>query len=88
MLRNVTNDEPMTFKILNTEVDDAKYAYYLATQKAEILAGKIRIRWSQARGGFEIRSGRNAVLGCPTFCCEGDAWEWIQETHNINQPTT
>ncbi len=87
MLRNVTNDEPMTFQILNTAVDDAKYADYLATQKADIMGGKIRIRWSQSRCGYEIRSGRNAVLGCPTFICEGDAWEWIEETHGINQQT-
>lgn len=78
----------MTFRILNTSACEAKYADYLVTQKAEILAGKIRIRWSQARGGYEIRSGRNAVLGCPTFCCESDAWEWMEETHGINHPTT
>jgi hypothetical protein len=75
----------MTFRILNTADIDAKHAEYLATQKAEILAGKIRVRWSQARCGYEIRSGRNAVLGTPTFVCETDAWAWMEETHGINQ---
>lgn len=77
----------MTFRILNTSDIDAKHADYLATQKSDILSGKIRIRWSQARGGYEIRSGRNAVLGAPTFICEGEAWEWLEETHGINRPT-
>ena len=59
---------------------------HLARQKAEILAGKITVKWSQARCGYCIRSGRSSVLGLKTFISEGAAWEWLKETHNIDQP--
>lgn len=75
----------MTFRILDTADIDAKHADCLASQKTDILAGKLRIRWSQARCGYEIRSGRNAVLGTPTFVCESDAWAWLDETHGITK---
>jgi len=62
------------------------YQATMEVQKAALLSGKITVRWSQARAGFAIRSGRSPVDGTPVFCCEGDAWEWMLETHGIGKP--
>jgi len=58
----------------------------VAEQKAAILSGKITVRWSQARAGFTIRSGRSQVVGTESFSSETDAWEWLLETHGIARP--
>lgn len=78
--------KPGQFLLKSNPELDRQYAEHLAQQKAEILAGKITVKWSQARCGYCIRSGRSSVLGLETFISEGAAWEWLKETHNIDQP--
>lgn len=65
---------------------EAQHAAFLEQQRAEITKGKIAVRWSQARCGYILYSGRSPVLGLETFISESSAWEWLEETHNIKKP--
>lgn len=71
------------FTIRTTPEQQAQFDAAHAQQKADILAGKLSVRWSQARAGYVIRSGRSAVLGLETFISERQAWAWLEETHGI-----
>ena len=65
---------------------EREYAEFLKMQRAEILSGKITVRWSQACCGYRLRSGRSAVPGVESFMSESDAWDWLLETHGIAKP--
>lgn len=55
----------------------------MAVQRADLLKGKLAVRWSQARCGYVIWSGRSSVLGLETFISESAAKVWLLETHNL-----
>ena len=61
------------------------YAQHLARERADLLAGKISVRWSQAVCGFRIWSGRSPVLGLESFMTKSQAWTWLEETHGIKK---
>lgn len=53
----------------------------LANEKAKFLSGKLRISWSQTRGGFAIFvKGR---MEGQLFDSESDAISYLKNTHNI-----
>lgn len=73
----------MYFAVRVTEAMKSEHADFMETQRKELLAGKITIRWHQGRGGYVIFSGRSPVLGVESFMWKSQAKEWLKENHNI-----
>lgn len=73
------------FRLRMTPELEARIAQDKAQQRADLLAGKISVRWSQTSCGFRIWSGRSPVLGLETFMTESQAWAWLEERHGIKK---
>ena len=68
-------------RIRLTPETEASAAKAVADEKRLFTAGKLRIGWSQMRGGFAIFiSGR---MEGQLFDSEADAKEYLDETHGI-----
>lgn len=78
--------KPGQFRIRPNPEAEASHLAVMEQQKADLAKGKFSVRWSQARCGYVIYSGRYYVPGLETFTTKQEAWEWLKETHNIEKP--
>ncbi len=72
------------------KIDDdieQRHAEYLAAEKAALLAhGKPNVRHVASRGVYAFYSGKHYVVTGQSFDFEAEAWEYLKETHGIDQP--
>jgi hypothetical protein len=61
--------------------DPAETARVAAAERARFTAGKVRVAWSQMRGGVAIFV-RGRMEG-DLFDNEDEAREWLRDTHGI-----
>jgi len=76
---NTNKDHAM--KILRTAQGIAATRKQKAEERALFLSGKLRIDWSQTRGGYAIYV-RGRMEG-QLFESHDEACEWLSETHGI-----